>query len=114
MGTFQEPFKTLQIKRTIRTRVMEKEGDQMPKVRPLGGPRFESKWKEWEERIVERYGMLITTAQLGTIIGMKSYDKIKRWARDMEIEPVPVGKRNKWDAREIAKAIDRARFRSVS
>lgn len=29
MGTFQEPFKTLQIKRTIRTRVMEKEGDQI-------------------------------------------------------------------------------------
>lgn len=86
----------------------------MPRVKPLVGPKFEPRWKEWEERIVSEYGMLLTTAQLGNVIGMSSYDRIKKWARDEGVEAVPIGNRTKWDARSIARAIDRARFRVIS
>ena len=86
----------------------------MPRVKPLVGAKFEPHWREWEERIVDQYGMMLTTAQLGTVIGMKSYDKIKAWARDEGVEAIPVGKRVKYDARQVAKAIDRARFRAIS
>lgn len=80
----------------------------MPKVRPLGQPRREPHWRELEDRIVERYGMLLTTAQLGKVIGMTNYDKIKLWAKSEDILPRKIGSRNKWDSRDIAKAIDNA------
>lgn len=86
----------------------------MPKVKPLTRPQFESRWKEWEERIVSEYGMLLTTAQLGKVIGMTSYDKIKRWAEAEGVEAVPIGNRRKWDSRSVAKVLDRARFRAIS
>lgn len=86
----------------------------MPKVKPLTGARVEPRWKEWEERIVSEYGMLLTTAQLGKVIGMSSYDKIKRWAEAEGVEAVPIGSRKKWDARSVAKVLDRARFRAIS
>ena len=86
----------------------------MPKVKPFGaGPsRRKSRCREMEDRIVERYGMLLTTADLGRVLGMANYDCIKDWVRSEGIEPVPIGKRNRWDARDVAKAIYNASFRS--
>lgn len=78
----------------------------MPKVRALGQSRRDPHWREIEDRIVDRFGMLLTTAQLGKVIGMTNYDRIKEWARSEEITPKRIGTRNKWDARDVAKAID--------
>lgn len=73
--------------------------------------RREPHWREIEDRIVSRYAMLLTTAQLGHVIGMTNYDHIKSWADAEGISPVKIGKRNKWDARDVAKAIDNASYR---
>ena len=83
----------------------------MPRVRALGQgapPRREPRWREREDRITERFGMLLSTAQLGRVIGMTNYEHIKKWAADEGITPIRVGSRNKWDARDVAKAIDNA------
>lgn len=83
----------------------------MPRVRALGQdapPRREPRWREYEDRIVDRFGMMINTAQLGRVLGMSNYDHIKKWAADEGITPIRVGRRYKWDARDVAKAIDAA------
>ena len=86
----------------------------MPRVRTMGAgpPRRKPKWRELEDRIVDRYGMLLTTAQLGRVIGISNYDQIKTWAEGENIRPIPIGQRKKWDARDVAKAIDNAAFRA--
>lgn len=72
-------------------------------------PKRKPKWRELEDRIVDRYGMLLTTAQLGRVIGVANYDQIKGWAALEGLAPVRIGQRNKWDARDVAKALDRAK-----
>lgn len=76
-------------------------------------PRARARWREMEDRIVERYGMLLTTAELGSVLGLRNYDQIKGWASDENILPIPIGKRNRWDARDVAKALDNAAMRAV-
>lgn len=85
----------------------------MPKVKPFGAgaSRRKPRWREIEDRIVERYGMMLTTADLGRVLGMSNYDCIKQWAAEEDISPIPVGRRKRWDARDVAKAIDNASYR---
>ena len=76
-------------------------------------PRARASWRQMEDRIVDRYGMLLTTADLGKVLGLANYDQIKGWARSENILPIPIGKRNRWDARDVAKALDNAAMRAV-
>lgn len=85
----------------------------MPRTRTLGGgPTRTAKWREMEARIEARYGMFLTTAQLGRVIGLKNYYVIKQWAVEEGIQPVRIGARDKWDARDVAKALDNAAMRA--
>lgn len=88
----------------------------MPKVKPLTGPVFQFRWKEREARIFETYhAMLLNTKQLGEVLGMTSYDKIRKWADRHGIVPVMVNeKKRKYDIRDVAKALDRDQFRGIS
>lgn len=87
----------------------------MPRVKPFGAapPRRKPRWREMEDRIVERYGMLLSTADLGRVLGISNYDQIKGWAAAENLSPVLIGQRKKWDAREIAKALENAALRAV-
>ena len=89
----------------------------MPKVRPLNAPATARAvdWKQYEARIMERFGtMLLNTDQLGQVIGLKNYRQIKTWAEAEGVTGIPVGKRIKWDARDVAKALANAKLRRTS
>lgn len=76
----------------------------MPRVK-IGQPERGPGWKDLENRIVERYGMLLTTAALGRVLGMANYPQIKKWAADEGLVPRRINNRNRWDARDVAKAV---------
>ena len=88
----------------------------MPRVKPLVGPTFQPRWKEREARMYETYhAMLLNTKQLGEVLGMTSYDKIRKWADRHGIVPVMVSDRKKkYDVRDVAKALDQDQFRAIS
>lgn len=89
----------------------------MPKVRPLNAPATAraAEWKGIEDRITERFDtMLLSNTQLGKVIGLKNNRQIREWARAEGVTGIPVGKRIKWDARDVAKALANAKLRRTS
>jgi len=86
----------------------------MPKVRQPGGPvrAGAAEIKAMDNRISDRFGaMLLTTAQLGQVIGIQNYDRISQWAQDEDLHPVFVGRRRKWATYDVARALCNAKLR---
>lgn len=70
---------------------------------------MEKIYKPLADSLADRYGEAMTTTDLAKVIGFARRDLAQLWAQDNGIRPVRVGRRKKWLAHEIARALENAK-----